>query len=59
MDVLENEKLTSFTSEQLVSFEYLKKQPNLVFTPHIAGWTYESHVKINQILIEKLQQLGF
>jgi phosphoglycerate dehydrogenase-like enzyme len=31
----------------------------VIFTPHIAGWTQESHYKINQVLVDKLQALGF
>lgn len=59
LDVLENEKLTSLATEQQAAFDYLKAQENIVFTPHIAGWTFESHLKINEILIQKLQALGF
>lgn len=59
LDVLENEKLTLLTPEQREAFTYLKDQPTVLFTPHIAGWTFESHSKINQILVEKLQALGF
>lgn len=59
LDVLENEKLTSLTQEQLKAFTFLTQQRNVIFTPHIAGWTQESHYKINQVLVEKLQALGF
>lgn len=59
LDVLENEKLTLLTTEQREAFNYLKDQPTVLFTPHIAGWTFESHSKINQILVQKLQALGF
>lgn len=59
LDVLENEKLTSFTSEQQKAFTFLTHRKNVIFTPHIAGWTNESHYKINQILVQKLQDLGF
>lgn len=59
LDVLENEKLTSLTAEQREAFNYLKDQRTVLFTPHIAGWTFESHSKINQILVQKLQAIGF
>ncbi|GCC53359.1 phosphoglycerate dehydrogenase [Chryseotalea sanaruensis] len=59
LDVLENEKLTSLTSEQQKAFTFLTHRKNVIFTPHIAGWTNESHYKINQILVQKLQALGF
>ncbi len=59
LDVLENEKLTSFTEDQQKAFTFLTHRRNVIFTPHIAGWTYESHYKINQILVQKLQAFGF
>lgn len=59
LDVLENEKLTLLTAEQREAFHFLKGQSTVLFTPHIAGWTFESHSKINQILVQKLQALGF
>ncbi len=59
LDVLENEKLATLSVEQQEAFTYLTQQTNVVFTPHIAGWTHESHVKINTVLIEKLRALGF
>ncbi len=59
LDVLENEKLTSLNYEQAEAFSYLKTKRNVLFTPHIAGWTFESHIKINRILVQKLQALGF
>lgn len=57
LDVLENEKLTKLTPEQTLAMNYLNKQTNVILTPHIAGWTYESHVKINVALVEKIKVL--
>lgn len=58
LDVLENEKINELTPEQLQSFNYLKGKTNVIFTPHIAGWTYESHEKINVALVNKLKALN-
>lgn len=58
LDVLENEKLTKLTSEQTLAMNYLNKQTNVILTPHIAGWTFESHVKINVALVEKIKALS-
>lgn len=58
LDVLENEKLTLLSETQREAFNYLTSLQSVVFTPHIAGWTFESHYKINQILVQKLQALG-
>jgi D-3-phosphoglycerate dehydrogenase len=57
LDVLENEKINKLSPEQQQSFNYLKSKANVIFTPHIAGWTYESHMKINVALVEKIRML--
>lgn len=57
LDVLENEKLNTMTDLQLQSFKYLSGHTNVIFTPHIAGWTFESHEKINVVLVNKLKAL--
>lgn len=57
LDVLENEKLGSLTEAQTANFDYLKSAENVVLTPHIAGWTHESYVKINEVLVQKIQAL--
>jgi D-3-phosphoglycerate dehydrogenase len=57
LDVLENEKLDKLTSEQRQAFTLLAKRSNVIFTPHIAGWTFESHVKINVALVQKIKEL--
>jgi D-3-phosphoglycerate dehydrogenase / 2-oxoglutarate reductase len=57
LDVLENEKLHTLTALQQENFAYLSQSDNVVLTPHIAGWTHESYVKINEVLVQKIQQL--
>lgn len=57
LDVLENEKLETLTALQLQAFNSLGKMSNVIFTPHIAGWTFESHVKINVALVQKMKAL--
>ena len=57
LDVLENEKINGLTPAQQQSFNYLKGKSNVIFTPHIAGWTVESHLKINVALVEKIKVL--
>lgn len=58
LDVLENEKLSTLTDEQRKAFNSLKERSNVIFTPHIAGWTFESHLKINVALVSKIKALG-
>ena len=56
LDVLENEKLHQLSAFQKENFDYLVKSQKVVFTPHVAGWTHESYVKINRTLVEKLKK---
>lgn len=58
LDVLQNEKLDRLTPEQAASFDFLRKRSDVIFTPHIAGWTFESHVKINVALTDKIRLLS-
>lgn len=58
LDVLENEKLETLNDEQQRAFNSLKERSNVIFTPHIAGWTFESHVKINVALVSKINALN-
>lgn len=57
LDVLENEKLASMTETQKEAFEVLKTMDNILFTPHVAGWTVESYIRINEVLVEKIRHL--
>lgn len=58
LDVLENEKLGELTDTQREGFRSLITGGNVIFTPHIAGWTFESHVKINVALVDKIKALN-
>ena len=55
LDVLENEKLQKLTPEQQEIFTKLTNSDRVILTPHIAGWTFESYIKINEVLIEKIK----
>jgi D-3-phosphoglycerate dehydrogenase len=57
LDVLENEKLDELSVVQKEAFRKLVDSGNVIFSPHIAGWTYESHLKINVALVEKIKLL--
>ncbi|MCS4433381.1 2-hydroxyacid dehydrogenase [Aquiflexum gelatinilyticum] len=56
LDVLENEKFNTFTVDQKAEFSKLAARDNVIFSPHIAGWTHQSYVKINEVLVEKIRQ---
>lgn len=61
LDVLEYEKLSFenlFDEESKnPDFEYLRNVDNVLLTPHIGGWTFESHEKLAQTIVDKIKQL--
>ena len=54
LDVLENEQLSSFTAAQQEEMLYLTKQPNVILTPHIAGYSTQAFNKMSAVILEKL-----
>jgi|TARA_B110000046_G_scaffold182712_1_gene217296 D-3-phosphoglycerate dehydrogenase len=59
LDVLENEKLNTLTSEEQKIYQSLFEHQHTLFSPHIAGWTYESYERINQVLAKKISEMKF
>lgn len=56
LDVLENEKFQKFDAAQKAAFEKLADRDNVLFSPHVAGWTFESYEKINQVLVKSIKK---
>jgi len=61
LDVLEYEKLSFETLFQdkntTEAFQYLLQAKNVILTPHIAGWTFESHQRLAQVIVDKIKAL--
>lgn len=61
LDVLEYEKLsfeTLFNDKNTPeAFDYLLKSPKVLLSPHIAGWTFESHERLAQVIVDKIKAL--
>lgn len=61
LDVLEYEKLSFenlFTTEEMPEpLQYLIQADTVILTPHIAGWTVESKVKLSQTIVDKILKL--
>ena len=54
LDVLENEKLANLTPKEKEIFDYLTNSKQVLFTPHVGGWTFESYRKISETLAQKI-----
>jgi D-3-phosphoglycerate dehydrogenase / 2-oxoglutarate reductase len=54
LDVLENEKLDSYSEVQKKELEHLLQLDNVLLTPHIAGYTMEAFYGMAKVILEKL-----
>ena len=66
LDVLEYEKSSfenlfkshndSIGIEMPEAFQYLIRASNVILTPHVAGWTFESNEKLAQTIVDKIKK---
>ena len=63
LDVLEYEKSSFenlFKSNSIPeAFQYLIKAENVLLSPHVAGWTVESNIKLAQTIVDKIKAKFF
>lgn len=59
LDVFENEKPKTYTESEKAIYSQLFSLPQVITSPHVAGWTQESLEKIAQVLLDKILAQNF
>jgi len=52
---LEDEKTSFENLENSVDFQRLIQSKKVILSPHVAGWTKESKLKLAQVLLKKIR----
>lgn len=57
LDVLENEKPETYSLSERSMYDQLMGRPEVMVTPHIAGWTHASKRKIAEVVLQKILKI--
>lgn len=55
LDVLQTEKFPALAEQEW--YNELRQSDQVLLTPHVGGWTFDSYRKISEVLAEKLKNL--
>lgn len=55
LDVLENEKLSSYSEIENDDFNFLSSSENVLLTPHIGGYSFEASFQLSNVLLKKIE----
>ena len=56
LDVFENEKPATYTEAERALYAQLWQNPNVILSPHVAGWTHESKRRLAEVLWHKIRE---
>ncbi len=55
LDVFENEKPHTYTLQEKEMYSRLFAFPNVITSPHVAGWTQESLKRIADLVFQRIE----
>ena len=58
LDVFENEKPDTYSRAEKVLYKTLASMDNVILTPHVAGWTFESKRRIAEQVVLEVGKVG-
>jgi D-3-phosphoglycerate dehydrogenase len=56
---MKNYLLKLFQEDNTPAFRYLLEADNVILSPHVAGWTFESHERLAQVIVDKIKAKYF
>ncbi len=58
LDVLPNENFDTYSQNEKEILQKIARFSNVILTPHIAGWTFTSKVKLSEVLAYKILKIN-